>query len=596
MTAGADAPTARPAGTTPTPPTHKKPFYVTTPIFYVNAVSAPHIGHMYNMVLADTLKRWHVLLGDRDAKLLTGTDEHGLKIQQAAAAQGLEPQALCDQNCQTFKDLAEATNLSHDHFIRTTDESHKDAVRFFWGPERLTVRPPQDMLKHRDYIYTSTHEGWYCVSDETYYPASQVAPIIEPKTGRKIMASIETGKEVEWSSEENYHFKLSALQQLLLDFYRRNPTWIRPKPYMDQIVAQVEAGLSDLSVSRPSSRLQWGIRVPNDESQTIYVWLDALVNYLTYAGYPFTPGRESASIWPADVHVIGKDILRFHGIYWPAFLLALDLPLPRNILAHAHWTMNRAKMSKSTGNVVNPQFALERFHVDALRYFFVADAALAHDSDYENRTIAERYKKGLQWGLGNLASRLTRSKKWSVAKAVGFAREGKLPGQLEASREEVQELDARQVKLLERVAGHARKHMDGLDPQRALDTIMDAVYQANKYIAAAQPWQMITHADAKPADRTQPHEVDRVVYNGAETLRIVGILMQPFMPTKARQLLDLLGVQDAPEKRSFAAARYGGDLDYGVVNPAAVGGGAPAKGGKKGDPYATLFPPLMTED
>ncbi|KAI5306662.1 hypothetical protein KEM56_007723 [Ascosphaera pollenicola] len=523
----------------------KKPFYVTTPIFYVNA--APHVGHMYNMVLADTLKRWHVLQGDKDAKLLTGTDEHGLKIQQAAAAQGMEPQALCDQNCQTFK----VRQMNLDGF--------------------------EDMLNHRDYIYTSKHEGWYCISDETYYPASAVAATIEPTTGRKIMASIETGKEVEWSSEENYHFKLSALREPLLNFYKQNPDWIRPKAYMDQIVAQVEAGLSDLSISRPSQRLKWGIPVPNDDSQTIYVWLDALINYLTYAGYPFTPGKEHESIWPADVHVIGKDILRFHGIYWPAFLLALDLPLPKNILAHGHWTMNKAKMSKSTGNVVNPMFALERFHVDTLRYFFTADAALADDSDYENRLIEERYKKGLQRGIGNLTSRITVSKKWNVRTSIVYASEDKLTA--------ASEDDLKQIELLKRAAGHVKRHMDDLDPKKAIETIMNVVFQGNKYMEGAQPWQLVTKKDPRPAERTAPHPVDRVVYIGAETLRIVAILLQPFMPEKANQLLARLGVQDVPEKRNFSAAQYGADFDYGV----------PTVEVKKGVESA-LFPPLIIED
>ncbi|EEH10670.1 methionine-tRNA synthetase [Histoplasma capsulatum G186AR] len=312
---------SRGLSTAPSRDPDKKPFYVTTPIFYVNA--APHVGHLYTMILADVLKRWQILLGNTDAKLLTGTDEHGLKIQQAAAALGVTPQALCDQNCKTFqvcvirrsgdgllwqlgradaqdldlKNLARKGNVGYDHFIRTTDAEHKEAVRYFW-----------DMLNHRGYIYTSKHEGWYSVSDEAFYPPSAVQPTLDPSTGRKIITSIETGKEVQWASEENYHFRLSAFQEPLLEHFRKNPDFITPRNYMDGIVSAVTSGLQDLSISRPASRLKWGIPVPYDESQVIYVWLDALVNYITYAGYPFPPGAQS--IWPADVQVVGKDILR----------------------------------------------------------------------------------------------------------------------------------------------------------------------------------------------------------------------------------------------------------------------------------------------
>ncbi|PGH15665.1 methionine-tRNA ligase [Helicocarpus griseus UAMH5409] len=536
----------------------KKPFYVTTPIFYVNA--APHVGHMYTMVLADVLKRWQVLLGNRDAKLLTGTDEHGLKIQQAAAALGMKPQDLCNENCQTFRNLASAANVDHDHFIRTTDSEHKDAVRYFW-----------DMLNHRGYIYTSKHEGWYSVSDEAFYPISAVQPIVEPQTGRKLVASIETGKEVQWTSEENYHFRLSAFKDRLLEFYRNNPDFITPRNYMTGIMRSVSTKLEDLSISRPTSRLKWGIPVPYDNSQVIYVWLDALVNYLTYAGYPFPPNAKS--IWPADVHVVGKDILRFHSIYWPAFLMALDLPLPRRIMAHAHWKMNHEKMSKSTNNVVNPHFAIDRHGLDTMRFFLIIDGPQTTDSNYDNAFIVERYKKDLQGILGNLTSRLMRSKRWNVRESITIAVEGRLP-------ETISE-NLRHKEFLESMPDRVKAEMEQLDPRRALNSVMEIIKETNRFFHNMSPWALTHHVDL-----SRPSELDWILYNTAESLRIGGILLQPFMPQKAALLLNMLGVSEEVEKRSFSAARYGADADYGV----------PSLDLKRGKFNGTLFPPLLCED
>ncbi|KAK2748321.1 methionyl-tRNA synthetase [Myotisia sp. PD_48] len=532
----------------------KKPYYVTTPIFYVNA--SPHIGHFYTMLLSDILKRWQVLLGNTDAKLLTGTDEHGLKIQQVAQEHEMEPQKLCDKNCETFKALAREANISNDHFIRTTDLAHKEAVRYFW-----------ESLEHRGHIYKGKHEGWYSVSDETFYPSSSVQAALDPATGRKIMSTIETGKEVEWSEETNYHFNLSALQDRLLAHYKNNPDFIRPKKYMDSIVREVSSGLEDLSISRPIERLTWGIRVPGDETQTIYVWLDALVNYLTYAGYPFTPGRENESIWPADVQVIGKDISRFHCIYWPAFLMALDLPLPRQILTHAHWTINRAKMSKSTGNVVNPMFAMTRFGVDPMRYFLAIKGGLENDADYENSYVVKQYKHDLQQGLGNLASRVMRAKLWNVRDSVLAASMGQLPEQNEHHRGHRY--------FLERAPTVVNKHMAELDPRRALQATIGIIHRTNKYMQLTEPWNT-SHSEG---------EVNSIIYNVAESLRIAGILLQPFMPEKSGQLLNMLGVTADTKKRDFSAATYGSDVDYGEPS-------VPLKKGFE----ATLFPPLRTED
>ncbi|KAJ5465145.1 methionine--tRNA ligase [Penicillium daleae] len=531
-------------GLATTPEAPKKPFYVTTPIFYVNA--APHVGHFYTMVIADILKRWQVLLGN-DAKLLTGTDEHGMKIQQAALAAGMDTQAFCDMNCRTFESLAKAANLNNDHFIRTTDASHRDAVQYFW-----------EMLNHRGYIYTSKHEGWYSVSDETFYPQTQVQNSLDPTTGRKRMVSMETGKEVEWSSEVNYHFRLSAFQDRLLELYNRPDSFITPSKYATAVIQSVSSGLTDLSISRPAERLTWGIPVPGDDTQTIYVWLDALVNYLTFAGYPFPPGQEKSSIWPANVHVVGKDIVRFHCVYWPAFLMALDLPLPRNVLVHGHWTMNREKMSKSTGNVVNPFFAIDRFGVDGMRFFLAYQGGLSDDADYDNSFIIRDYKKWLQGGIGNLAYRTIGCAKGKLHSYIQDATSDKLPAASTADELHQAMLIATPLKVAE--------HMTGLNPRAALQEIMSIIEKTNKYFHAAEPWK-----SANP---------QWVLYNVAESLRISAILLQPFMPDKSQELLDILRVDTSnPAKRAFSATVYGSDPDYG-------------EGIKKG----MLFPPLLTEE
>lgn len=412
------------------------------------------------MVLTDILKRWQVLNG-REAILCTGTDEHGMKIQQAAAKADTPPKEFCDQNAETFKLLASRAKLSNDHFVRTTDDDHREAVQYFWY-----------LLKERGYIYESKHEGWYCVSDETFYPESTIEKRLDPFTGRTFMASQETGKEVEWTSERNYHFRLSAFKDRLLEFYMANPKFVVPAARMNDVVKWVSRGLEDLSVSRPMERLSWGIRVPEDETQTIYVWLDALVNYITKAGYPWAPGKESDGGWPADVQVIGKDIVRFHCIYWPAFLLALDMPPPKQILTHGHWTLANQKMAKSTGNVVNPFFALDRFGVDTIRYYLALDGGIGNDSDYGNHHIVERYKKGLQGGIGNLLSRTTKAKKWNVRDFIKAARDGALRDP-DASTVE-------QFQLLNNVRIKVENYMNRLHPGMALHQIMGVVYAVSK--------------------------------------------------------------------------------------------------------------------
>ncbi|KFZ08640.1 hypothetical protein V502_09243, partial [Pseudogymnoascus sp. VKM F-4520 (FW-2644)] len=481
------------------------------------------------MVLTDILKRWQELKG-RKAILCTGTDEHGMKIQQAAEISDEDPKEFCDRVSETFKQLAARADLSYDHFIRTTDPDHKESVQHFW-----------QLLQERGYIYEKKHQGWYSVSDETFYPESAIEKRLDPATGRTFMAAQETGKEVEWTAEMNYHFRLSALQAPLLAFYSQNPHFVVPATRMRDISRWVTEGLEDLSISRPISRLTWGIRVPNDDSQTIYVWLDALVNYITKAGFPSASFFDGAAGWPADVHVVGKDIMRFHCIYWPAFLLALDLPPPKQVLTHAHWTLGHAKMAKSTGNVVNPFFAMDRFGVDAMRFYLAHDGGITDDADYANEHIVERYKKCLSGGLGNLLQRVTGTKIWSVEAAVEAAARG--------------EFDAQEnpIEALHKVGGVVDGHFEELNPRAGLHEIMRVIYDTNKYIQSAAPWTV-----AKSNHPSSATEVQRIIFHTAEALRISGILLQPYMPTKAQQILDMLGVQEG--KRGFKDAVVGGDL------------------------------------
>jgi methionyl-tRNA synthetase len=388
-----------------------------------------------------------------------------------------------------------------------------------------------------------------------------------------LKTSIETGSELEWASETNYHFRLSAFREPLLDFYKANPSWIKPQHRMKEVIEAVESGLEDLSISRPSDRLQWGIRVPEDGSQTIYVWLDALMNYATKAGFPWAPGKESVGGWPADCHVIGKDIVRFHCIYWPAFLLALNLPLPKNILTHAHWTLGGSKMSKSTGRVVDPFHALDRFGADVMRFYLAHDGGLSNDASYDNIHIIKTYNTFLNQNLGNLASRVLRGKRWSVRGAV--ERIGSKPASFwqEGPGSNFYKNTLTSMPPTVAVA------LDSYDPRKALQEIAEFVRSTNKMFQMSKPWdKVLSFAPGEPGE-----EVDRIVYQAAEGLRIVGILLQPYMPSKAKMLLDQLGV--GHEKRTWEYCTPGSDLDYGMP--------LIELGGKH---QGVLFPPLPSEE
>ncbi|KAK7205653.1 tRNA synthetases class I (M)-domain-containing protein [Myxozyma melibiosi] len=514
-----------------------KPYYITTPIFYVNA--SPHVGHLYSMVLADTFKRWQQFRG-RETYMLTGTDEHGMKVQQVAQEKGQDPKEFCDEVSVTFKNLASAANISNDRFIRTTDPDHIASVHKFWN-----------RLVERGYIYKGEHKGWYCVSDETFYPENLTEERVDHSTGLPKRVAIETGKTVEWTSEENYFFAMSKMKQRLLGIYESRPKFVVPRQRFKEVKAEVADSTGDLSISRPSSRYTWGIRVPGDDSQTIYVWLDALVNYLTATGYSTS---EECPLWPANTHVIGKDIIRFHAMYWPAFLLAAGYQIPKRILVHGHWQMNGAKMSKSDGNVVDPFYILNLLDTDAARYYLLSHAIVDRDCSFSTEAALERRRTDLVGKYGNLISRVT-SKTFSLEIAVSqimeqtggdFAtfqafEQTKYIGGLEA------DLITSLNELYEKLIVHMHYNHDTPSALRDIWAVLGA---ANRYVDLAEPWK----AKSKRL-------LYQTIFVLGEVGRISSILLQPFLPEYAARGLDQLGVR--PERRTPEYAKFMADDFYG---------------------------------
>ncbi|KAL7795343.1 tRNA synthetases class I (M) domain-containing protein [Trichoderma ceciliae] len=556
----------------------EKPYYITTPIFYVNA--APHIGHLYTMVLTDVIKRWQQLKG-KEAFLCTGTDEHGMKIQRAAMKHGMEPKEFCDGNSSKFRELVAASNISNDFFIRTTDQEHKEAVAQFWLH-----------LKHATTeslgLYKGVHEGWYCVSDECFYPEDLVRPSIVPQTGKKIMVSTETDNEVEWIKEETWFFPLTKYKDALLRIYDENPGWIKPAHRMAEARDWIENHLEDLSVTRPATRLNWGVADPEDKDQTIYVWVDALINYITKAGYGsrWHSAKDDMGIWPANLQVIGKDILRFHTIYWPALLIALGLPVPKGFLCHNHWTMSNRKMSKSLGNVVNPFFAIQRWGIDPLRYFLMRNASLNKDMSYSNQLIGTVYMKELQANIGNLFYRIAKPKssaRWSTLEAVTAFRNGKLNvwADIHDPSESMATYFSLEGHLAESPLAFG-KEMDDYNTSGAIRVIFELLRETNRYVTDATPWDLVKIQSSESRSL-----LNWVIFNSAEALRIAGILLQPIMPTKASELLDALGVRS--DRRTLEFAAKGRDADYGTESK-------PAEPAPRMSKWDTIFPPTPSAD
>ncbi|PPQ74921.1 hypothetical protein CVT24_002998 [Panaeolus cyanescens] len=555
-----------------------KPYYITTPIFYPNA--SPHIGHLYSLVTADVFARYHRLQG-RDVRFLAGTDEHGLKIQKASRAHfgeaGREKE-FCDSLSQRFRDLGKKANISNTCFMRTTDANHKRAVHDIWK-----------QLDSKGFIYKGKYSGWYSITDESFYTDSQVTTTTNAK-GEQITTSLETGAVVEWCSEENYMFRLSSFRDALISHYSSNTTSVYPPQYRDDVLQMLGATtestsssvlpeLADISISRPRSRLEWGVQVPGDPQHTVYVWFDALLIYLSGSGYPWAslssdqPGLPEG--WPADLQIIGKDILRFHAIYLPAILLALSspssssisspprIPLARTILTHAHWTSEQKKMSKSLGNVADPLASMDKWSVDLVRYYLMRiGGRWRGDVDWSERQV-DNHSQEIQSQLGNYLLRITSKKITKRAEGVELADgmnslspairhvfNGTTPSETE--------YNANLLALVRALPGKVQVHMDSWEVALALDEIIHVLKYANKGVTEIAPWS--ASCDAQTVFET------RLV--GLEAVRVVGGCLEPIMPNTAQKIRDMFAIhenifENTAEKDGEAGLRTLWDRWYG---------------------------------
>jgi len=497
-------------------------FYITTAISYPNGV--PHIGHAYEAIATDAIARFERLDG-KDVFFLTGTDEHGLKMKQTAVKEGLTPRALADRNAARFIEMAATLGLSNDDFIRTTEPRHYETCEEIW----------RRMEKAGD-IFKKKYGGWYSVRDETYYKESET----EVREGARY--AIPTGTPVDWNEEETYFFRLSAYQDRLLAHYDANPDFILPVERRNEVVSFVKSGLEDLSISR--STLDWGIPVPDAPGHVMYVWVDALTNYVTATGLLNKPVGPRADFWPADVHVIGKDIVRFHAVYWPAFLMSAGVDLPKRIFSHGFVLNKGEKMSKSVGNVVDPFDLVRAYGRDQLRYFFLREVMFGQDGNYSPEAIANRINADLANNLGNLAQR-------SLSMIYKNC-DGKIPEPGAFTAE-----DSAILAATDALYGEARAAMDKQAVTRYLDAVWAVIADANRYFAAEEPW-------AKK--KTDPKRMETILYVTAEIVRQFGILAQPVMPELAGKLLDLLLPGDT-EARAFAKLGAAGRLVPGAAIP-----------------------------
>ena len=478
----------------------QKTYYLTTPIYYVN--DAPHIGHAYTTLACDVLARFKRLDGF-DVFFLTGTDEHGQKVEKSAEAAGIDPQSFTNKVSQNFRELADFMNYSHDGFIRTTEPRHAKASQAIWSA-----------LQENGHIYLGTYNGWYAVRDEAFYAEDELT---EGPDGKKIAPS---GAECEWVEEPSYFFDLSKWQEPLLKFYDDNPDFIAPTSRRNEVISFVKGGMHDLSVSRTS--FKWGVDVPDDEDHIMYVWLDALTNYITAMDYPDQDAELFSKFWPADLHMVGKDILRFHAVYWPAFLMGAGLQPPKRVFAHGWWTNEGEKISKSVGNIIEPREIVETYGLDQVRYFLLREVPFGNDGDFSHRSMVSRINSELANDLGNLAQR--------SLSMIGRYCEGILPAPSDFS-----DADSDMLTGVANVMEDIRTRMDNQAFHEALESIWVQVRAANAYVDAQAPWKL---------HKEDPARRDTVLYVLAETIRHLGLYIQPFMPHSAAKMLDLLAIPE----------------------------------------------------
>ncbi len=500
-------------------------YYITTPIYYVNDV--PHIGHAYTSVVADVLARFMRLSG-KNVFFLTGTDEHGQKVEKSALKSQMAPQSFTDKMSASFRLLMQKLNVSNDDFIRTTEERHKRAAENFW----------QKLASSGD-IYLGKYEGWYCVRDEAFYDESElIAGNLSP-----------TGAPVEWVEEPSYFFALAKWQEKLLKFYEANPDFVRPRSRYNEVISFVKSGLADLSISRTS--FEWGIKVPGSEKHVMYVWLDALTNYISALGYPDLNGDKYQQFWPANAHIIGKDILRFHAVYWPAFLMAAGLEPPQSIVAHGWWTNEGQKISKSVGNVIDPFKLAEELGIDAVRYFLIREVILGSDGNYSHNSVINRVNSELSNKIGNLMQRTLAFIYKNNNARIPFI-------------SQVQIEQAHELPMLTMAVALASKNfalMQEFKINEVLDNIIGLTEEANIFIYQQAPWHL---------KNTDPEKMLIVLYAILETLRYIAIMLQPFIPSSAEKMLDQLGIPATERNFSFLTKAHSIVLGASIAEPIAI--------------------------
>jgi methionyl-tRNA synthetase len=500
----------------------KQPFYITTAISYPNG--PPHIGHAYEAIATDAIARFMRLDG-YDVYFLTGTDEHGQKMQQTAAKQGLTARQLRDRNVPLFEKMVARLECSNDDFIHTTEERHHRASKAIW-----------EAMEKKGDIYLDKYAGWYSVRDEAYYAEDETY-----LNEQKVRIAAKTGTPVEWVEEESYFFRLSAYQDKLLKLYER-PNYVLPKERLNEVASFVRGGLQDLSISRTT--FDWGVKVPGNDKHIMYVWVDALTNYITGVGYPDTDEEKFRRYWPAALHVIGKDIVRFHAVYWPAFLMSAGVDVPQRIFSHGFLFNRGEKMSKSVGNVIDPFALADTYGVDQLRYFFMREVPFGQDGNYSHEAIVNRINADLANDLGNLAQRSLSM----ISKAFG----GKLPEPGGFS-----DTDKTILAAADAMIATAREHMNTQQLHQVLNSVWAVVADANRYFALEAPWALA---------KTDPKRQGTVLFVTAEVIRQIAILALPFMPKSASMLLDLLAIP--PADRRFAMLGGAQRIAAGAVLPA----------------------------